>query len=192
MEKWEYGSNKCNPHCSAKSVKSAILHSVKVLIFGPSGAGKTHVSSYLKQQGINAVDADTIPDLSNWYFGDKKVIQPENMDANFLENHSFVWDREFLKKYLEKNDDIYLFGSSGNVFDVLDLFDKVFFLHIDPIIQRNRLTHKSRLNPMGKTSYQRDNAISWGEALEREAKELGLIVLDANVSSEELFQQIKK
>lgn len=84
---------------------------MKILIFGPSGSGKTYVSAQLRGMGVNAVDADLIEGLSSWYNGQRnKVKYPEDADQEFLDNHEFLWDKDFLRDYLDKNPDIYLFG----------------------------------------------------------------------------------
>ncbi len=165
---------------------------MKVLIFGPSGSGKTYISSYLRKLGINAVDADKIEDLSSYYDGQgNKVEYSEDAGKEFLDNHSFLWDRIFLEDYLRKNPDIFLFGASGNIFDMLDFFDKVYFLKIDPDLQKERLIHESRENPMGNTEYQRENAVRWGQQLEQKAKTLGIKFIDATLSPKKILYEIQ-
>ena len=167
--------------------------SMKVLIFGPSGSGKTYISSELRKLGINAADADLIEGLSSWYDGaGNKVPYQENAGEEFLNSHSFLWDRKFLEDYLSKNPGIYLFGSSGNLFEILDLFDKAYFLKVDPDLQKERLIHQSRENPMGNTEYQRENAVRWGQELEEKAKGLGIEFVDATLSPKEILKLIKK
>jgi dephospho-CoA kinase len=166
---------------------------MKILIFGPSGAGKTFVSSKLREQGIPAVDADMIDGLSSW-FDEKgnKVAYPKDAGKEFLENHDFFWDREFLKEYLRQHETIYLFGGSGNIFEMLDLFDKVFFLKIDPKIQIERLKHPSRANPMGSTEYQRQLAVDWGQALEQQAQKRNVPMIDGNQTPAEILRGIEE
>ncbi len=162
---------------------------MKVLIMDPSGAGKTYLSKELKNLGINAVDADSIEALHSWYDGKgNKVSFPENAGREFLDNHSFLWNREFLKNYLKENPDVYLFGMSGNAFDMLDLFDKVYFLKVPPVVIDERLQHESRENPMGKTEYQRKIAVEWAMEIEKKAKEKGIAFLDATLSPEKIHQ----
>ena len=86
---------------------------------------------------------------------------------------------------------MYLFGSSGNMFDMLDLFDKVFFLHVDPELQKERLTHPSRKNPMGQTEFQRNNAVTWGLFLEKRAKELSIPFIDGTFTPQEIIKIIR-
>ncbi len=165
---------------------------MKVLIFGPSGSGKTYLSSQLKNLGINSADADLIDGLSSWFDGKgNKVKYPVDADQEFLDNHEFLWDRDFLKSYLNQNSNIYLFGVAGNFSDMLDLFDRVYFLKAPPEVIMDRLTHESRENPMGQTEYQRQNAVNWGLQLEQKAKDLKIPFLDATLKPEEILKQIE-
>lgn len=168
--------------------------SKKILIIGPSGSGKTHISAELRKSGINAIDADLVPGLSGWFdkYG-KEVEYPENADKEFLDNHEFLWDKEFVKDYLEKQDEICLFGLSGNVFNITDLFDEVYFLKVERQALAENLRHASRENPMGRTDYQLKNALQHAEEIEQEAKELGIKIINATGKSPvEIFKEIKK
>lgn len=162
-----------------------------ILIVGPSGSGKTYISAALRQKGVNALDADFIEGLSGWFDSNgKRVTYPSDADKDFLDNHQFLWDRKFLKKFLQDQEEIYLFGMSGNVFDMVDLFDKVYFLKTSPEILAERLRHKNRENPMGKTDYQLQNAINWAKKIGETASKLGIQMIDANQSPEQIFSEI--
>ncbi|MDB5260487.1 MAG: hypothetical protein JWN37_718 [Candidatus Nomurabacteria bacterium] len=164
---------------------------MKILILGPSGSGKTYTSFYLRRKNINAFDADTIPGLAG-YFDSKgnEVEFPIGAGKEFLDTHEFLWSREFLKVFLKKNNDVYLFGMAGNAFDMVDLFDKVFFLNAEQEVLAERLRHESRENPMGKTDYQLQNALNWATEIEEEARGLGIKMIDANLPPEEIFKII--
>lgn len=154
--------------------------SKKILIIGPSGSGKTYISAELGKHGVNVVDADLIRGLSGWFDKEgNEVDYPEDADREFFDNHEFLWNKEFLKEYLHKQEEVYLFGLSGNVFSVIDLFDKVYFLKVEPHVLAKNLRHTSRKNPMGKTDYQLENALKHAEEIERKAKDLGIEVIDA-------------
>jgi thymidylate kinase len=86
---------------------------------------------------------------------------------------------------------MYLFGMSGNVFNMVDLFDKVYFLKTSLEILVQRLRHENRENPMGKTDYQLQNALNWARKIEEKAKNLGIEMIDANQTPEQIFNQIK-
>lgn len=166
--------------------------SKKVLITGPSGSGKTYLTAYFNKQGKNSVDADEVEGLSGWYYGDQKVEYPINADKEFLDNHSFLWDRSFLDNYLKQVDEIYFFGMSGNAFELSSLFDKLYFLKTSQETLAERLRHESRKNPMGKTDYQLKNALAWALKIEKKAQNLGFIMVDAGQSAEEIYKTITK
>src|SRR5882757_10487284 len=112
---------------------------MKVLIFGPSGSGKTFISQALKNSGVNAFDDCDIKDLHAWY--DKhgnKVAEPQSADEAIKNHYSFLWNKTALAKFLNNYTDAYVFGGSGNIFNMFDLFDKVYFLNIEPQIQKER------------------------------------------------------
>lgn len=165
--------------------------SKRVLIIGPSGSGKTYVSAALREKGINAVDADFVEGLSDWFDGNgKKVECPADAGPEFLNSHEFFWDRGFLGKFLEGQNGVYLFGASGNVFDMLDLFDKTYFLKASPELLAKRLRHESRENPMGKTGYQLQNALKWAKEIEQKATDLRIEMINADQAPEVIFDKI--
>src|SRR3989338_9651803 len=162
-----------------------------VLILGPSGAGKTYISAALRAKGINAPDGDMIEGLSGWFDGnEKKIAYPLDANKDFLDNHQFLWNKEFLKTFLDNENELYLFGMSGNVFEVLDLFDKVYFLNAPPEVLAERLRHESRENPMGRTDYQLQNALDWAKEIEDKASNLGIKMIEARQYPEEIFKEI--
>ncbi len=164
----------------------------KVLIVGPSGSGKTFVSSALRKRGINAVDADSVVGLSGWFDGmGNKVNFPEDADKEFLDNHEFLWNLDFLRMYLDSQKEVFFFGLSGNVFDAISLFDRAYWLNVEPAVLRENLRHETRKNPMGKTEYQLNNVLKFAKDVQQKAKRLGLRVLNVtNKSAEEIFELI--
>ena len=164
---------------------------MKILILGTSGSGKTFFSKKFRKAGRNAFDADGLDELHGWYDWEKKKVPfPKDAGKEFLENHEFLWDRRFLENLLAKNPDIYLFGHSGNIPEISDLFDKIYFLKVPPKILIKRLDHKTRKNPMGKTDYQKQTIIKWAGENEKEAKELGAEFVDGTLASEEILKLI--
>src|ERR1044071_1231878 len=133
---------------------------MKVLVFGPSGSGKTYISRALKKSGVNAFDADEIENLSAWFDRNgRKISEPAT--ANEAVGTAFIWDKQALKKFLNKFSEVYVFGGSGNVFDVFDLFDKVYFLKIDLQLQRERIINASDRNR--DMDVNESEVIIWGD-----------------------------
>lgn len=161
---------------------------MQILITGPSGAGKTYLAQKFKKMGFNVYDSDLIPDLDSWYYKKKKVSAPEIIDKEFLDTHSFLWDRKVLEEFLQHHSDVIIFGMSGNAFEMRDIFDKVYFLKVPPEIINERVQHESRKNPMGKTEEQRTTVLEWGAKIEKEAEELGIEFIDGILPPEEIFK----
>ncbi len=163
------------------------------LITGPSGSGKTYVSAALRNKGINALDADSIPGLCGWF--NKKlghqVLFPPGAGKPFLDNHAFLWNRDNLARFLANQQAIYLFGISRNAFDMLDLFHKVYFLKASQEVIINRLSNPSRNNPMGRTAYQLEYTLFWAQKNEENARRLGIEMIEADQSPDEIFARIQ-
>lgn len=164
---------------------------MKILILGPSGAGKTYLAKEFKKMGLNAHDSDQIEGLRGWYdWENKKVPFPIDADKEFFDNHQFLWNREFLENFLANNPDIYLFGNSGNIPEVINLFDKVYFLKVPEDIILERLDHQSRKNPIGKTDYQKKVVLEWTRENEKEVVELGAKLIDGTLTPKEILSLI--
>jgi len=164
---------------------------MKVLVFGPSGAGKTYVSHALHQLGYNAFDADEVEGLSAWYDpSGRKVAPPKTAEEAFQNHYSFLWSRKFLKGFLQQYEDVFLFGGSGNTANLFDLFDKVFFLKVDPALQKERLLHASRKNP--QMDIRLDEVVVWGAWLEEMAAKRNIPFIDASLTPVQILDAITR
>jgi len=162
---------------------------MKVLVFGPSGSGKTYVAKALQGAGINAFDDADIEGLSNWYDQDgKKVPEPATADEATERKLAFLWSKKAMARFISRFDDIYVFGGSGNVWSVFDLFDKVYFLQIDPQLQKQRLMSPGRPTPL--MDMNNEGLIIWGSWFEQMAKEKNIPFVNANQTPEQIFQII--
>jgi hypothetical protein len=163
---------------------------MKVLVFGPSASGKTYVAKVLQAQGINAFDDGDIAGLSNWYDRNgKKVTEPASPEEASEKQYSFLWSRKFLASFLADHQDVFIFGGSGNIANVLDLFDQVYFLKIDPALQKQRLLSPDRPTPYLDFD-EKGEPIIWGDWLEDLALDKGIPFVDANQSPEAIYRHI--
>lgn len=161
----------------------------KILVIGPSGSGKTYFSTKLKEMGLNALDADSIDGLHGWFDENgNKVSFPPDANKEFLDTHDFLWNKEFLEQYLSANNNVFVFGLSGNVFEMTDLFDKVYYLYTSPEVIIDRLDHETRSNPMGKTEDQKKAVLNFKEVIDKNAHDKGLEFIDATISAEEMYR----
>jgi hypothetical protein len=162
---------------------------MKVLVFGPSGSGKTFVSKALKNAGINAFDDADIKELSAWYDKDgNRVAEPATADEAFENHYSFLWSKKNLAKFLCQHTDVYVFGGSGNLFNMLDLFDKVYFLKVERGLQEERILNSTQRNPAMDNN--KNGLVIWGDWLEQEAKKYNIPFIDASLTPQQIFSQI--
>jgi shikimate kinase len=162
---------------------------MKVLVFGPSGSGKTYVSNKLKQLGISAFDDSEIEGLSNWYDSNGNIVPNPTSAAEALDNnYVFLWSKKAMRKFLANFSTVYVFGGSGNVSKVFDLFDKIYFLKIDEELQKERL--RNPLRPTPSMDINEGDMIIWGKWFEKMAEEKGVPFIDASQTPEQIFQTI--
>lgn len=164
---------------------------MKVLVFGPSGSGKTYVAKALQQSGINAFDDADIAGLSNWYDQNgRKVTEPATADEATEKQYAFLWSKKILARFIDQYDNVYVFGGSGNVWSVFDLFDRVYFLKIDAELQKKRLMSPERPTPL--MDVNDDGYVIWGKWFEQMAKEKNIPFVDADQTPGQIFQIISR
>jgi shikimate kinase len=164
-----------------------------ILIIGISGSGKTYIVQKLKNKYPSIYDSDEIQGLSDWFGWDRKPVKfSKNANKKWLEEHEFLWNREVLQKFIEKNEPVIIFGLSGNCFNMLDLFNEVYYLDISPAEIKKRLKSQNRLNPMGKTKEQADLVIKYMKTIRRKASALKILFIDANQSPKQIINQIMR
>jgi shikimate kinase len=177
------------------SLMHRIIGVHRVLIVGPSGAGKTYITTHIRKVHHQyAIDADTLKQMCSWVDQDGNLSQFENSAGKqWLKTHHFVWNTSYLRNYLKKHKVIYLFGLSKNVFDTAFLFDKVYYLHVDPEIINAHLQSKSRKNPWGKHKKQRELTIHSLNNLLKNAKKVNAILIDIDTTQmtpDDIFSEI--
>jgi len=97
-----------------------------------------------------------------------------------------------LERFLTEQPVAYLFGMAANAFDVLDMFDRGYFLHVSDGTLSSRLTHPSRENPVGATLAQRRILLDAArDDLER-ATTAGLTILDGEAPVETILDEIRR
>lgn len=162
---------------------------MKILVFGPSGSGKTYIANELQKKGLNAFDADQITGLSAWYNEKgQKVPEPKSADEALNNQYSFLWSRRFLSDFLSKFNDVFIFGGSGNLFNLFDLFDSVFFLKTDLQTQYERIRRSTTRN--SQLDFQNNDIVIWGQWLEEEARKRNIPFVDGTLSPEEIYSII--
>lgn len=164
---------------------------MKVLVFGPSGSGKTYIAKALQQSGINAFDDADIDGLSNWYDRDgRKVTGPATAAEAMEKQYAFLWSRKTMSKFINQYDEVYVFGGSGNIWSVFDLFDKVYFLKVDIELQKKRIMSPGRPTPL--MDVNDEGIVTWGNWFEQMAAEKHIPFIDADQTPEQIFRIISE
>lgn len=171
-----------------------------VLITGPGGSRKTTLATHFKHRDKNAIDAD-LAGVGAWLDlnGMEKEV-PVDQDLRKInqwaeENGlSWYWDRQKLSKLLNGFDEVFLMESARNVFELLDIFDRVFYLVADEKLILKRLEERTRggenYHDNGATDQQREEIIGKiGPKLE-EAKVRGFELIDASLTPDQIFDLI--
>jgi hypothetical protein len=162
---------------------------MKVLVFGPSGSGKTYVSHALQKAGINAFDDDQVEGLSNWYdVHGNKVAPPQTADEASANQYAFLWSKKALAAFVNRFPEVYVFGGSGNVFNMLDLFDRVYFLKVEPELQKERILSATRETPL--MDQNEEGIVIWGDWFEEVARKLNILFVDASLTPQQIFEII--
>ncbi|MEA3273403.1 MAG: hypothetical protein U9Q72_02305 [Patescibacteria group bacterium] len=164
----------------------------KILITGMPYSGKSYVSDFLKEKGKKVIDADNIKGLGQWF--DKsgnKVDFPYGATKEWLDTRDFLWDKNFLRSWIEKQKStVYLFGLATNVLDVVDLFDKAYYLDMSSEVLKKRFVKNERTNPMGQTQEQQEAILRDLSNFAQKAKEKGLIFVQADQSPEDIYKTV--
>lgn len=157
--------------------------SANILIAGVPGSGKSSVGEKLAQQGYPTIDTDDYPGPTNWVNRKTKIIATppaQGMTKEWIKQHDYNWDETLLKELLSNTDNGQIFyGSSSNQEALLDLFDTVFLLKVDPVTIIDRLKRRSD-NKYGKTQAERDHVLTWYQTFQdKYAQNDRVIVIDA-------------
>jgi len=162
----------------------------KILITGIPYSGKSYVSAFLKKNGENVVDADSIKGLGKWFDKSGNIVDFQaDATKEWLDSHDFLWDENFLRSWLEEQKPtIYIFGLATNVLKLVDLFDKAYYLDVSPEVLKQRFVENKRANPMGQTEEQQAAIMNDLSGFAQKVKDKGLIFVQADQSPEDIYK----
>jgi len=155
-------------------------------VIGVAGTGKSYLVEKMKSMKLNAVDADD--GLAT--FVDAAGIEVEydpNGGAKWWKSHYYVLKPGKLEKLLKKSKTLYLFGDVGGqpghnngLLDVVNLFDRVLYLHAPMQLIRERLASRTD-NPFGKNLEEIKGVAKHKEKMDRIARRRKLEIVDATL-----------
>jgi hypothetical protein len=162
------------------------------LVTGNPGSGKTSLARELTGRGLLAIDPDDDPELAHWEdAAGSRASGPERPDEEWLRSHRWVWSRSRLLEVLADHDQaIFVCGIARNQDELLDLFDRVFLLHIDEPTQEARLAAHDALHPPGRSEAGRQEIRDGLAVFEAQMLRQGAIVLDGMAPSAVVADQL--
>jgi len=173
--------------------------SFKVLVTGSAGSGKSALAEFFKENGKLAIDADS-SGIGIWLDKEGREVNGEPYINSYTNAWSeknglrWNWDGNKLKAALDKNPEVYLFGSAWNMNDFLDLFDKKCYLDADASLVIKRIEKRNRegtsYNDWGRTDAQRAKILGILRTKADAARKNGFEFIDASLPMEEIFRRI--
>jgi|SaaInlStandDraft_6_1057023.scaffolds.fasta_scaffold79052_2 adenylate kinase family enzyme len=166
-----------------------------ILITGPAGSGKSYLSKKWAENGINTIDGDAMgPEVCKWITEDgKEESFPNNLkdaDVEWFSSHRFLWDHKGLRKFIDDNEPVIILGTSDNVFEITDSFDKAYYLKVPYNVVKERLKKPERqeFTAFGQHEEQRDALEKMILESDQKAEALGMHMIDATLSAEEIWE----
>jgi hypothetical protein len=162
------------------------------LVTGNPGSGKSALAAELSRRGLLAVDSDDDTELAHWVdaAGDR-VAGPQRPDEQWLRAHRWVWSRFRMRAVLAGQDRaVFVCGIADNQDALLDLFDRVFLLHIDGPTQETRMAAHDALNPAGRTEAGRRQIRDGQAVFEAQMLRHGAIAVDGTAPSAVVADQL--
>lgn len=166
-----------------------------VYITGNSGAGKSAVRKELQLRGYEAHDTDE-NDISAWQnkrtgnIVERPLNEEDRTNAWYAE-HDWNMSRSKINDLAKLADDkpVFLCGSTSNADDMLEFFDKVYYLSVDRDTLKKRLTSRTS-NDFGKAPDELKNILGWHMSLEERYKNYGAQLVDATQPIKSVVDEI--
>jgi len=164
-----------------------------ILITGTAGVGKTSLSNKLNEMGYKSYDIDDVPGLFSMIHrqSQEPIIDHDNFNLEKVKNMTWICDLEKLKSLIEAETSNLAFycGGGSNVYEFMQLFDKVILLTINLDTNKERLSNRTD-NDYARTAEVQEYVLSKKIDWEQEMIQRGSIVVDAHRNLETIAKDI--
>ena len=121
----------------------------------------------------------------------KALTDPWLWAAGADGSYRWVWSRGRMEEILAGQDGaVFICGSARNQDEMLDLFDRVFLLHIDGATQRARLDCHDALHPPGRSEAGRREIRDGRAVFEAQMPRHGALATDATTPTAVVADQL--
>jgi len=132
--------------------------------------------------------------LSRWIHkktGNVDIYKP-GMDKEWLEEHEWLVDKNELscRLNLKTDRDVFVSGIPSNIFDILDLFDSVFFLKISMEKAIQRIINRSTIGAFGKSKDEIRSITEWKDIFIEKILKYGAIPINAECALHVVVNEI--
>jgi hypothetical protein len=167
----------------------------KILLIGPSRAGKSFLAGAFRDRGLNVVDADGETDLIRWT-DDETGLPVENKPATpsheWFATHHFLMDKPALQDFLSARADIIFLAHCWNIMECINLFDEVYLMYV-PMgeLERRMKNHRDDHQWQGSAA-EVDFMLARHRERQAQAQELGIPFLDSTGGASEVLDRLIK
>ena len=115
----------------------------KILIIGPSRAGKSYLANAWKQQGLPAIDAEEDTDLIAWRedaTGQRVTNKPATPTKEWFSQNHFLIDPAELNDRLQTYEEVLFLAHCWNIMECINHFDAAFLLYVPDDELARRMT----------------------------------------------------
>ncbi len=170
-----------------------------VLVIGVGGTGKSYLASRLRKKGFAVVDEGSTVGLTKLVDKNgRKAKYSTDSAENFWKNHFQVIDLKVLKKLLRENKTLYVLGDAGGQpgkgngsFDIIGMFDKVYYLHASEELLESRLMGRTS-KQFGKRKGELKGVFAHKAKLDKKAKALGILFVDAAMPVKDIVEKVSQ
>lgn len=164
-----------------------------ILITGVSGVGKTSLSNKLNELGYKSYDIDDVPGLFSMIHRETKlpITDHNNFDLEKVKVMTWICDISKLESIIknEKNELAFYCGNGSNVYQFMELFDKVILLTTNLETTKHRLSTRTD-NDYARTGEVQEYVLSKKDDWENEMIKKGAIVVNAHKDLDSIAKEV--
>lgn len=164
-----------------------------ILITGVSGVGKTSLSNKLNELGYKSYDIDDVPGLFTMIHRETKlpIENHDNFDLNKVKVMTWICDIPKLKSIIdeEKGDLAFYCGNGSNIYQFMELFDKVILLTTNMETTKHRLSTRTN-NNFARTEEVQEYVLGKKDEWENEMIKRGAFVVDVHEKLDAVAQEV--